>query len=91
MNNPCPTKRKLISENIQLERASKRPKKSDRDRKEYDAVGYAMSKKLLRMDSMQAIYAESLINKVLEMGLLEELSSSSNIESVPWRREVIYL
>ncbi|KAJ8967752.1 hypothetical protein NQ314_002633 [Rhamnusium bicolor] len=46
---------------------------------EFDAVGISVGKKLQRMDSIQAIYAESLINKVLSKGLLNHLSENIDV------------
>lgn len=46
---------------------------------EFDAVGVSITKKLQRMDPIQAIYAEDLINSILKKGLLNKLSEQTNI------------
>ncbi|CAI6370277.1 unnamed protein product [Macrosiphum euphorbiae] len=46
---------------------------------EYDAIGINVASKLKRMKQTQYIYSESLINKVLTQGLLETLTSESDI------------
>ncbi|XP_031337628.1 uncharacterized protein LOC116182990 [Photinus pyralis] len=52
---------------------------SSNDVDEYDAVGIAWGKKLKRMDPRQAIYAESLINKIIMDGMLKKLTETTNI------------
>jgi spore maturation protein SpmA len=46
---------------------------------EYEAVGINVGKKLEKMNSSQAIYAESLINIILRNGLLNQLTPSTVI------------
>lgn len=38
-----------------------------------------MAKKLAKMDSLQAIYAESIINNVLRRGLLKKLTEDTDL------------
>ncbi|GBP69957.1 hypothetical protein EVAR_85725_1 [Eumeta japonica] len=45
---------------------------------EFDAAGINMAKKLARMDSAQAIFAESFINTVLLKGLLKKLTEDTD-------------
>lgn len=46
---------------------------------EYEAVGINVSKKLEKMDSVQAIYAERLINEILSKGLLNQITPNTSI------------
>lgn len=46
---------------------------------EFDAVGVNIAKKLQRMHSTQAIFAESIINEVLMRGLLNKLTDSTKL------------
>ncbi|KAJ8981612.1 hypothetical protein NQ317_011894 [Molorchus minor] len=51
---------------------------------EHELVGITIGKKLKRMDPIQAIYAEQLINKILTKGLLRTLTENTDIhENVP--------
>lgn len=46
---------------------------------EWEAVGVNVFKKLQRMDPHQALYAESLITKVLRLGLLQSLTPETDV------------
>ena len=46
---------------------------------EFDAVGINVGKKLAKMDAIQALYAESLINDVLRKGVLKQLTEESSV------------
>lgn len=46
---------------------------------EFEALGINLAKKLERMSSMQAIYAETLIHNVLRMGILNELNANMDV------------
>lgn len=49
------------------------------DVSEYNAIGIIVAKKLQKMDSTQAIYAESLINSILRRGLLYKLTEDTDV------------
>jgi hypothetical protein len=49
------------------------------DIEEHEATGISVGKKLQRMDPLQAIYAESLINAVLKRGLLKSLGPNTDL------------
>lgn len=46
---------------------------------EFEATGIAIAKKLQRMDPVQAIYADSIINSVLRRGLLKTLKPHTDL------------
>lgn len=46
---------------------------------EYDAVAISWAKKLKRMDSTQAIYTETLVNKIISQGLLKKLTTFTDV------------
>jgi len=50
---------------------------------EYEAVGINVGKKLEKMNSSQAIYAESLINIILSKSLLNQLTPNTVISENP--------
>lgn len=54
---------------------------------EFDITGMNVAKKLAKMDPLQAIYAESVINNVLTQGLLNKLSEDTDLCSnhCEWR------
>lgn len=49
------------------------------DVSECEAIGITMTKKLGRMDPIQMVYAESVINTVLRRGLLNTLTVDTNV------------
>ncbi|XP_046989797.1 uncharacterized protein LOC124595203 [Schistocerca americana] len=49
------------------------------DLNEFEATGINVAKKLQRMDPIQAIHAESLINTVLKRGLLKTLTAQTDL------------
>ncbi|CAG4961431.1 unnamed protein product [Colias eurytheme] len=52
---------------------------SNKELSEFDVAGINMAKKLAKMDPLQAIYAESIINNVLRRGLLKKLTDDTDI------------
>lgn len=46
---------------------------------ELDAIGVNVSKKLARMEPLQALFAEYLINGILHKGLLNQLTEENDI------------
>ena len=50
---------------------------------EWEAVGVNVFKKLQRMEPHQALYAESLITKVLRLGLLQSLTPETDVGMRP--------
>lgn len=50
---------------------------------EYEATGINVTRKLEKMNSIQAIYAESLINSVLRNGLLNKLTEDTTLFEGP--------
>lgn len=49
---------------------------------EYDAVAISWAEKMKRMNPTQAIYAEMLVNKIMAQGLLNQLTTSTDIMDV---------
>lgn len=45
---------------------------------EFEATGINVAKKLQRMNQIQALYAEGLINKILQKGILNNLTESTD-------------
>ncbi|CAG4937929.1 unnamed protein product [Parnassius apollo] len=54
-------------------------KANSKELTECDAVGINIAKKMAKMDPLQAIYAESIINNVLRRGLLKKLTEKTNL------------
>lgn len=54
-------------------------KSNSKELTEFDVVGINMAKKMAKMDPLQAIYAESIINNVLRRGLLSKLTEDTNL------------
>lgn len=52
----------------------KKQLQTNNDIEEYDAVAISWTKKLKRMDTTQAIFAETLFNKVFNKGLFKRLT-----------------
>jgi len=63
--------------------------KSSTETTEYEAVGINVGKKLEKMKSSQAIYAESLINIILSKGLLNQLIPNKVISENPQNNTVV--
>lgn len=62
-----------------MQECQKALKQSTTETTEYEAVGINVAKKLDKMDNTQAIYAETLINLVLQKGLLKQLTANTII------------
>lgn len=52
----------------------------DKKEDEYDAFGFVVAAKLRKMTEDQRIHAEFLINQIIHKGLLNNLSTNTNIE-----------
>ncbi|CAK1584502.1 unnamed protein product [Parnassius mnemosyne] len=61
-------------------------KANSKELTEFDAVGINIAKKMAKMDPLQAIYAESIINNVLLRGLLKKLTEETNLCNGCYRR-----
>lgn len=46
---------------------------------EFEIVGMNIAKKLAKMDPVQAIYAESILNNVARKGMLKQLSENTDL------------
>lgn len=53
--------------------------KSNDSLDEFDATAIAWAKKMKRMDETQAIYADMLINKIINQGLLNQLTNTTTV------------
>ncbi|XP_077285061.1 uncharacterized protein LOC143910449 [Arctopsyche grandis] len=54
-------------------------KSTSKELSEFDVTGINIGKKLAKMDPLQAIYAESIINNVIRKGLLKNLSVATDV------------
>lgn len=84
------TAERFLQDNLDSDPARKPSSSSNRDAAnnppaeiakpdEYDALGINIAAKVKRMDSIQQIYAELLIQKVIARGLLGQLSETTEI------------
>ncbi|KAI5701163.1 hypothetical protein M8J75_006631 [Diaphorina citri] len=59
----------------------------EKDQDEYDMIGGNVTAKLRKMDSTQALLAESLIGQVLMAGVLNKLTTSSTLSITPFQSD----
>ncbi|XP_026683092.1 uncharacterized protein LOC103514268 [Diaphorina citri] len=59
----------------------------EKDQDEYDMIGGNVTAKLRKMDSTQALLAESLIGQVLMAGVLNKLTTSSTFSITPFQSD----
>ncbi|GLV42368.1 uncharacterized protein CBL_03105 [Carabus blaptoides fortunei] len=55
-----------------------------KDTDEFEAIGINIAAKLKKMDSVQQLLAEGLINKILLRGLFNELTRSTDVMDSNW-------
>lgn len=76
---PKVAKRKALAKTDFMKVCQRALEMSSSETTEYEAVGINVGKKLEKMNTTQAIYAESLINIILSKGLLNQLTPNTVI------------
>ncbi|RLU24305.1 hypothetical protein DMN91_002393 [Ooceraea biroi] len=75
-----PKKRKIADSHTEfLEMCTATLKANNQPINEFDAIGINVSKQLAKMEPVQAVYAEYLINNILQKGLLNKLTDETKI------------